>query len=93
MNEQTVMVVSVKWLRDYKLEINFSDTTSQIIDFSSFIINSKHPDINQYQDISRFKKYTITNGDLEWNDYELCFSIEDLYQNKNIESVNISHAA
>jgi hypothetical protein len=28
------------------------------------------------------------SGDLEWNDYDLCFPIADLYENKNIGTSN-----
>ncbi len=35
--------------------------------------------------IDEFKKFKLDAGDLEWNDYDLCFSIADLYEN------NINH--
>jgi hypothetical protein len=30
-------------------------------------------------DVEQFKGFTISYGNLIWNDYDLCFSIEDLY--------------
>lgn len=74
---------------DYVLLIHFNDGTSQKINFKSFIFMSHHPDIRKYQDETLFKDYAITDGDLQWNDYELCFPLEDLYENKNIEVVPI----
>jgi len=29
---------------------------------------------------SLFKKFTLRDGDIDWNNYELCFPIEDIYQ-------------
>ncbi len=26
-------------------------------------------------------KYNLDDGDLEWNDYDLCFPVADLYEN------------
>lgn len=82
-----IAVRNVNYLGDYALEIIFNDGHSQRISFKSFIFSSHHPDIKKYQNEADFKNYSITEGDLEWNDYELCFPIEDLYENKNIEVV------
>lgn len=78
-------VERVKYLGDFVLLIHFNDGTSQKINFKSFLFTSHHPDIRKYQDETLFLNYAITDGDLQWNDYELCFPIEDLYENQNIE--------
>jgi hypothetical protein len=80
-----VNVNSVSYLGDYVLKINFSDGHTQKISFKSFICASNHPDIEKYKDEMLFRQFLVTEGDLEWNDYEMCFPVEDLYENKNIE--------
>ena len=37
--------------------------------------------IRKYLDEKKFKQYELDDGDLEWNDYDLCFPIADLYEN------------
>ncbi len=67
-------------MQGYKICLKFNDGKEQIIDFSVFIKKSQHPDIKKYQSINEFKKFHLTHGDLEWNDYELVLPIYDLYQ-------------
>ncbi|WP_029408432.1 DUF2442 domain-containing protein [Thiomicrorhabdus sp. Milos-T2] len=78
-------ITNVKHLSNYKLLISFSDGHQQLINFEHFLFNHQHPDIKKYQDINLFKNYSITDGDLEWNNYELCFPIADIYLNQHIE--------
>jgi hypothetical protein len=42
---------------------------------------SLNPLIRKYLDLNEFKKFELDNGDLQWNDYDLCFPIADLYEN------------
>lgn len=78
-------ITNVEHLNNYKLLISFNDGQQQLINFEHFLFHHSHPDITKYQDINLFKNYSITDGDLEWSDYELCFPIADIYQNQNIE--------
>ena len=72
-------VVSAKWISGYQLDLTFSDDASCLVDFEGFIQESDQPEIRKYLDVELFKGFTITFGNLMWNDYDLCFSIEDLY--------------
>ena len=83
-------VVKAEYLGGYKLNIVFNDGHQQQIDFESFICNAINPNINKYRDLALFKAYRITDGDLEWNDFDLCFPIADLYENKHIERTGSS---
>lgn len=85
-------ITHVEHIKAYQLLIEFNNGKQQRINFEHFLINHHHPDIQKYCDIELFKSYSITNGDLEWNDYELCFPISDLYENSNIESAQINVA-
>ncbi len=76
-----INVEKVKYLSGHKLKLSFNDGVEQIIDFGPFLSNSLNPFINKYLDINEFKKYELDNGDLEWNDYDLCFPVADLYEN------------
>lgn len=81
---QLISVEQADYLDEYKIRLLFNDGTMQIIDLKNFILSSLNPHINKYQDIELFKQFQITDGDLEWNDYDLCFPIADLYENRNL---------
>ena len=66
---------------DHKLKLSFNDGMEQMIDFGPFLSASLNPLIRKYLNPEVFKKYEIDNGDMEWNDYDLCFPVADLYEN------------
>ena len=74
-----IEIASIEYHGSYKLLITFNDGKEQIVDFEPFLQKSQHPEIRKYLDIERFKKYTLEYGHLHWNDYDLSFSIDDLY--------------
>lgn len=81
---QLIAIVQAEYLGEYKIRLVFNDAKIQVIDFWHFIATSYNPDILKYKDLALFQQFSITEGDLEWNDYDLCFPIADLYENKNI---------
>ena len=74
-------IVTAKYLERFKLELNFNDGKTQVIDFGPFFEAAKHPEIKKYQDLNLFKSFKIVDGDLDWNDFDLSFPIWDLYNN------------
>jgi hypothetical protein len=78
-------IEKVDYLTGYQLRLEFNDGKVQVINFEQFIKSSCHPQINKYQDLALFKQYRLTEGDLEWGDFDLCFPIADLYDNCHIE--------
>lgn len=81
-DNQIIIIKEAKYIKDYKIKITFNDNSIQLIDFYPFLDSSLNPHIRKYLDINEFKKFKINEGDLEWNDYDLCFPIADLYENK-----------
>ena len=77
-----IFIKEATYINDYKINIKFNDGKEQLLDFKEFISTSMHPDIKKYQDKSLFKHFTLQDGDIEWNDYELAFPIYDLYQGR-----------
>jgi hypothetical protein len=41
-----------------------------------------HPGIRKYQEELLFKQFKIVDGNLNWNDYEMIFPLEDIYKGK-----------
>lgn len=89
--DQIILIENADYLNEYKIRLQFNDQTTQTIDFENFICSSNNPHIAKYADLAIFKNFSITDGDLEWNDYDLCFPIADLYENQNIG--NIRHGS
>ena len=79
--DQVITIEKVEYLGEYKLALFFNDNTKQVVDFHPFLAGSLNPLIKKYLDLAEFKKFNIADGDLEWNDYDLCFPVADLYEN------------
>ena len=77
-----IFIKEATYINNYKINLKFNDDKEQLLDFEEFISTSMHPDIKKYQDKILFKHFTLQNGDIEWNDYELAFPIYDLYQGR-----------
>jgi hypothetical protein len=67
---------------DFSLRLGFSDGTQQIVDFGPFLRESRNPLIQAYLDPAAFARFTVRDGDLIWDDYDLCFPIADLYEGR-----------
>lgn len=80
--EKIIYITNAKYLDGYKLQIEFNDGVTKRVDFEDFLKRSKHPDIRKYLDIAEFRNYSIVEGNLDWNDYELCFPTYELYEGR-----------
>ena len=78
--EKIINITDVRYIDGYRLRIVFNDGTRKTINFEQFLKNAKHPDIQKYIDLAEFKNYSIIDGNLDWNDFELCFPNHELYQ-------------
>jgi hypothetical protein len=79
------MVISINradYIEDYKIKFSFSDGLEKLVDFSGFLSRAKNPMTKKYLDKQLFKGFTISYGDIIWNDYEMCFPIWDLHEGK-----------
>jgi len=70
---------SAKYLSDYAIRIRFSDGKERLVDFKPFLSKSLHPSIKKYLDENKFSNFALTDGNLNWNDYDLIFPLSDLY--------------
>ena len=79
-NNNYISIKNAKYLDGYKIRLDFSDGRTNIVNFESFLMNASNPMTRDYIDLTKFKNFTIRDGDIDWNDYELCFPIIDLYK-------------
>jgi hypothetical protein len=73
---------SARFVAPYKLRLRFDDGHENIVDFGPFLKNSEHPSVRAYLDLKRFKNFTVEDGVLHWNDFDLVFPMADLYEGK-----------
>ena len=81
-DDQVLSIEQVSHIDDYKLKLVFNDQSSQVVDFKPFLSKSLNLLIRKYLAAEEFAKFEVDGGDLEWNDYDLCFPIADLYENR-----------
>lgn len=81
-DSRSIDVVNATLLKPYQVFITFTDGFKQTVDFEPFLQNSRNPHIRKYLDLSLFADFTVENGDLYWYEYDLCFPIADLYENR-----------
>jgi len=77
---EVIEILSATYINDYVIRIDFNDGVNQDVDFKPFLTRALHPLIRQYLNETKFQQFTITDGNLNWNDYELIFPLEDLYK-------------
>ena len=79
-SENTVIFVErAEYAGDFRLNLSFNDGTQRIVDFGPFLRQSNNPLIQAYLDPATFARFMVKDGDLIWDDYDLCFPIADLY--------------
>jgi len=79
---ELIEIKSAKYIGDFAIRLFFSDGFNRLVDFKQFLESSLHPSIRQYLEEDRFKQFQIIDGNLNWNNYDLIFPIDDLYQGK-----------
>ena len=75
-----IEVTSAIYIGDYAIRISFGDRAEKLVDFKPFLFKSLHPSIAKYQNEALFKQFIISDGNLNWNDFDLIFPIHDLYE-------------
>ena len=77
-----VYVESAEHAGEFRLRLTLSDAAEQVIDFEPFLRQSQNPLIQAYLDPTVFARFAVKDGDLIWDDYDLCFPIADLYEGR-----------
>lgn len=76
-----VDIVRAEYLNGYRIHLWFSDGKEHVVDFEPFLKAARNPMSTRYRDVKAFKQFRLEEGNLNWNDYEMCFALEDLYNN------------
>lgn len=77
---KNLKIVKAEDLGNLQVLIYFNDDKQQTIDIGDFIRRHPHPQYNKYLEPSRFKKFSIENGNIVWGkNWDLIFPLEQLY--------------
>ena len=79
---KVVRIESAEHVPPYKLRLCFDDGHETLVDFDPFLSRSQHLAVQAYHDSKRFRKFSIEDGFLHWNDFDLVFPMADLYAGK-----------
>jgi Protein of unknown function (DUF2442) len=79
---KVVQIEAACHVAPYKLCLRFDDGHESAVDFGPFLKASPHPSIRAYLDLKRFKNFTVEDGMLQWNDFDLVFPMADLYEGR-----------
>ena len=78
-DQEIIEIKSAIYLGDFALRVYFTNGKNKLVDFKPFLSSSLHPSIRKYLSETKFKKFKIIDGNLNWNDYDLIFPVYDLY--------------
>jgi hypothetical protein len=78
-----IQVEKASYIEAYKLEIQFSDKTRQVVDFGQFMLKNEHPTVDKYRDIKKFQNFKIESGNVVWGkNWDLIFPVSQLYKGR-----------
>ena len=80
--DDTIKITEAHYTNGYSIEMTFSDSSKQTINFEPFLLKSKLPNVNKYLDKGKFKRFSLIEGNLNWKNFDLTFPLNDLYAGK-----------
>lgn len=85
-------IQTAHYIGDFAIRLIFDDGHQKLVDFKPFLEQAQHPGIRKYLNETQFKQFQIKNGNLDWNDFDLCFPISDLYYNTILKETKTKHS-
>ncbi|MDX2249656.1 MAG: DUF2442 domain-containing protein [Bacteroidia bacterium] len=89
--QKALYIKEARYIGDFAIRLTFSDGHRNLVDFKPFLESTRHPAIQKYFEESLFKNFQIQQGNLDWNDFDLCFPLEDLYKNSLSKEIEKPH--
>jgi len=77
-----VNIIQVESAGEYRLWLTFSDKQRSLVDLAPVLKSSMNPQTRQFLNVERFLSFRLEWGNIVWGDYEMCFSIEELYEGR-----------
>jgi hypothetical protein len=82
---ENIDIIEVRYEKQYKLYLQFADGTAHTVDFEPFLRQARNPMTTKYLDVGLFQQFTLEHGNLHWNNDEMCFRTDYLYDHDVVE--------
>lgn len=79
--QENLFITEANFIGDFAIRVTFNNGQSKLVDFKPFLEKAKHPALRKYLEEGQFKNFQIKNGNLDWNDFDMCFPISDIFRN------------
>lgn len=79
---KTMHILEADYVGNLTIRLRFTDGHEVTVDFGPFLRSTTLPDLKKYLLEENFQQFTIKDGNLDWNDFEMCFPVDDLYYNQ-----------
>jgi len=86
------MIQKAEYIKDYQIDVYFSDGKKRKIDLFNFLSTSNHPLITKYLDIERFKQFRVEMGTICWGDNEFDLNPYHIYKGKYDADLGIQNS-
>ena len=85
--KNAIYITEATYIGDFAIRVFFSDDHQRLVDFKPFLQSAKHPTIKKYLDESFLNNSESLMVNLDGNDFDLCFPIQDwnLYTNSIVK--------
>ena len=83
--QDILSVTKASYVGDFAIRLSFTDENQQLVDFKPFLEQARHPAVKKYLSEEQFKNFQVKDGNLDWNDFDMCFPIVDLYRNSIVK--------
>lgn len=77
-------IEKITYLKEYKIEVLFSNGEIRIADLEQFVTSAKQKSIHKYSDVAQFKKAKVDCGFLSWNNGEMELSADSIFKDFSI---------
>ena len=75
-------IKTARYIKNYQIEITFTDGLKRVIDLGPFLKKSTHYLIRKYLDVQLFKQFRVETGTICWGDNDFDLNPVNIYQGK-----------
>ncbi len=79
---EIIEIIRAEYVDGFRIHLWFNDGKEHVVDFAPFLQKVRNPALKKYRAVREFKKFKLVYGNLDWNDYEMCFPVADLHAGK-----------
>lgn len=79
---EVIEIIRAEYVDGFRIHLWFNAGKDHVVDFAPFLEKARNPAMKKYCGVREFKKFKLVYGNLDWNDYEMCFPVADLHEGR-----------